>query len=643
MSLPHRKNLPILAALLTLGTLLYGNSLGVPWYFDDFDNIVNNAMIADLETALAQLFAPRGVAYLSFALNYALSGLDVFGFHLVNILLHVGNAFLVYLLLRQFYPGSIQWPLGGALLFLTHPVQTQAVTYIVQRMTSLSCFFFLAAVLLFIAAMRRRDGGVPFASARHLLPYGLSLTAGLLAAFSKENTVVLPLVLLAVARLLRPGLKPVLGRQLTYVAPFLVVPVLAGLAQLTGEQSTLQVVTGGNVEFFILPDGARYSTPTLAPEYLRWRYLATEFVVFWLYLKLLVAPFGLVLDYCYPLAERFFNLRSLLAFGGLLGVGLLAFFSRKRSPLVLFGVCWFFITVAIESTFFPLDPIYEHRLYLPMVGVAIVGIEFMRRLPARPVRFAAVALLLVFSVMTVQRNAQWGDPIGFWEDNVARVSHSYRPKDHLAVEYFKAKRYEEALALWQEAIRIHPRGYSMHENMAELYSERGMYEEAKRCFETAIRFNGKPARLYSKLGALHATNGNVAGGIRYLEKAVALQPEDANLVMNLGSGYYKLGQRAEAEALYRRAVSLEPRFLKARVGLGFMLYEMGRYEDSFVELERAKAIAPRDASVLYYYALVGFGTGRTDRAREAMTVLETVDPQSCRQLANKLQSPPTNL
>jgi tetratricopeptide (TPR) repeat protein len=640
MSDHSRRTLWVIATLLVAGALLYGNTLDVPWYFDDFHNIVKNPEIASLGDAFAGTFSPRGISFLSFALNFALGGTGVIGFHLVNILIHIGNAILVYLLLRQVYAESYRWPLAGSLLFLVHPIQTQAVTYIVQRMTSLSCLFLLAAVLLFIRARKEIEQDASFASRQHLVFYGLALLCGILAAFTKENTVVLPLLLLVVDRFLpweRPGTA---RRRFAYIAPFVLIPILAGLAQIMGDQSTLQAVTNSNVEFFVLPEGAKYSTPTLSPENLRWRYLATEFIVLFIYFKLLIAPFGQLLDYCYPLVERVFNLRSMLALTGLVGIGTVAFYCRKRCKWVLFGLLWFFITLSVESTFFPLDPIYEHRLYLPMVGIAMIFIEFLRQLPARVAPLLLVVVLLACSLLTVNRNARWGRPIEFWKDNVARVGHSYRPKDNLAVEYFKAKRYDEAQALWQEAIGIHPQGYTMHENLGELYSERGLFEAARNAFETAILYNPKPATLYSKLGALHATNDNIAGSIRYLERAMELEPEDAVLVMNLGAGYYKLGRLPEAEGLFRRALALEPRYFKARFSLAFLLYEMGRLDEAFHELERAKALSARDAAVLHYYALVAHQTGRQDRAREAIDVLEKIDQRSYRQLLTKLQAPP---
>lgn len=172
--------LPVLA-ILGVVALLYGHTLHAPWYLDDQSAINDNPLVVNLGLAWRQLMALRGVAILSFALNHALSGWSLAGFHLVNILIHAACGGLVLLLLRRVFPEAPYFPLLGALLFVAHPLQTEAVTYIVQRMTSLSALFFLLSLYLFV---RSRE---------------------LLASGSKENSVVLPLALLLFVVAFLPG------------------------------------------------------------------------------------------------------------------------------------------------------------------------------------------------------------------------------------------------------------------------------------------------------------------------------------------------------------------------------------------------------------------------------------------------------
>ena len=146
----------ILILFIILGSILYSRTLHIPWIFDDIQNILENPLIRDLKLAAGSVLASRGVAFLTFALNYRFGGLDPVGFHLVNIALHIGSSWFVFLIMRRILRESFWLPLIGGLIFLAHPLQTQAVNYIVQRMAGMCAFFMLAAVYLY---MRSRDSG----------------------------------------------------------------------------------------------------------------------------------------------------------------------------------------------------------------------------------------------------------------------------------------------------------------------------------------------------------------------------------------------------------------------------------------------------------------------------------------------------
>jgi tetratricopeptide (TPR) repeat protein len=638
MTTTIRRHLGIALLLAAAGGALYANTLQVPWYFDDWDNIVNNETVADLGLAWERAFtSARGLSFLSFALNYRLHGLAPTGFHLVNILIHVGCALLVYALLRRLYPDSLLWPAAGALLFVAHPLQTQAVTYTVQRMTSLGCLFLLAAILAYLQARRRRRDGASFGEPRHLAWYLAATGCGVLAVFAKENAVVLPLLLVLIEAFV-PGGEPPRWRRLPYLLPFLALPLLMAGVMAGTKGSALEVMQRGGIEYFELPAGASHSVATLEPENLRLRYLATELVVFWVYVKLLLWPAGQALDYSYPLVERVANLKSQLALAGLAAAFALAWRGRRRRPLVLFGLLWIAIALSTESTFFPLDPLFEHRLYVPMVGVAVLAVEILfKPLPGRW-RIPALALVVaVLGALTVSRNALWNRPLDFWADNVARVPHSYRPLVNLGLEQFNAKNYDEARRLTVEAIRIGPADATLHKILAEIQVKQGLLEEARRSYQTAIALSNEPGELYAKLGVLYFQQKRYAEGIPWLERGVAVAPEDENLAMNLGYAYYEMGDGARAESLYRRALAINPRYLKARFGLGYILFREGRLAEALEELEQARQLAPRDVNTLYYYALAASALGRTREAEGAAGELGRLDPAKFEQLRTQLE------
>ncbi|MBE9532359.1 MAG: hypothetical protein IME98_06085, partial [Proteobacteria bacterium] len=212
--------------LLIIGLLIYSNTLQSPFVLDDRFFIVENPMIIDLAN-FSDLSGTRYVTFLSFALNYAISSLDLFGFHLTNILIHIVNAVLLYLFIdltlsSPALKGSskelraLGAPLAAALLFLTHPIETQAVTYIVQRGASLATLFYLASLCLYVKARLTCGSG---SAKRRIFFYVAALAACLIAQKTKELAFTLPAVIVLYEFTffsITDGVK----KKIAYVAPF---------------------------------------------------------------------------------------------------------------------------------------------------------------------------------------------------------------------------------------------------------------------------------------------------------------------------------------------------------------------------------------------------------------------------------------
>ena len=558
--------------LVAVGSLLYSRTLHIPWLFDDIQNIIDNLSIRDLPGAFSGIAGPRGVAYLSFALNYHFGELEPYGFHLVNIAIHILTSFIIYLILKRVFwsplpasrfplPGFL--PAAGALIFLAHPLQTQAVNYIVQRMASLCGLFFFLSILLFMVARERLQGGERFFSLRHLAFYGLSIASGVLALGTKQNAAVLPVALVMVDLFFgnreRPGSGK--GREagtgkftahcssflvprsslLVYLVPFLLVTCLISYRQIGSEASVLKdevraqywtkaaVAPAAEKPAAEAAKAAKAPAPvTLAkpPANLRLVYLATEFSVLWLYLRLLFLPYGQVFDYGYPLVGEIVTLQTAAAFLGLLLLFCLAVYVRKKLPLVSFGIFWFFLTLSVESTVIPLDAVMEHRLYMTMFGFALVVPELLRRVPRVRVRTALTCLvILIFSVLTWQRNSLWADTIAFARDNVRKAPHNQRNYLTLATAYADAGRWGEAEQTLKEAIKLRPDYYLPYDNLG-----------------TALFRQGKP------LQALY-----------FFTLAAQMAPGYPNALYNAGLALIQLGDVASAQAIVPRLKRLDAR------------------------------------------------------------------------------------
>ena len=570
-------HLLVFTLLAFLGAALYSNTLQVPWYFDDFASIVDNPNIRNLDLAFQNLLAPRGLANLTFALNFHFGGIDTTGYHLVNILIHIITSGLVFLILKRVWKDSLLLPFFGALVFLVHPLQTQAVTYIVQRMTSLSGLFFLLAIYLFLHASTILQGGSRLMSARHVCFYGLSLLSGALAVMLKQNAAVLPVALFLIGFFFPTVPRKSCWKLGVYLLPFVVVPLWIGLSQL------VLPVLGGVAHQGITGTQSQVGSGPITPMY----YLVTEFTVFWIYIKLLFWPVGQALDYSYPIVKRLLSWPNFLAFGGLLGLIALAVTLYRRRPLISFGIAWFFLTLSVESTIIPLDPVFEHRLYIPMLGFVVVLIDLLANRLSRKVLIITLTVLsLSLAACTWQRNALWNDPVAFYEDNLARAPWSERVNSSLAKTYIESGRYDDAFVVLKRGLKINPYNVMLNDNLGTLYDLTGSPKQAIEALGRAIKYDPGYYRSYLNLGVVYAGQKEWVAAIEQYEKAINLKFEYEKAHYNLGVAYYMQGRLQESLQEFKIASDLMPDYASALYNLASVSIELGR-------VDSARAILPR--------------------------------------------------
>ena len=490
---PGIRRFPLALAGLVIvatGVLLYAHTLYAPWYLDDYRVIVGNPRLDDLSRCCAQIFSQRGVAVFTFSLNQRLSGTDPAGFHVVNITIHLLSAWLVFLVLRHLLRNGLSWaPLLGALLFLVHPLQTQAVTYIVQRMTSLAGMLVLLSLYFFIKARNSLARGHSWRSRPHLCWYLASQLAAGFALFAKENTIVLPLLLIMVARLLLSEPDNGWKALLLYVAPYLIPTGYLAVTMLS------PLLAGGSLLTL-----ANTNAVAVGAETTPLAYLFTQFTVLWVYIRLLLFPYGQALDHAYPITASLFTATNLLALAGLVLLVVLGWRHRGNHPLFVVGLGWFLLTLAVESTIIPLDPLFEHRLYLPVFGFVLVVLDFTETTLSNPARQRAFlcGLILIFSCLTWQRNSLWNDPVNLHEDNYRKVPQSARVGANLAKAYNDRRRYADAERVARQAVGLNASYEIAHYNLGVALYYQDRYREALAAFNNALRLKiGYADALYA--------------------------------------------------------------------------------------------------------------------------------------------------
>ncbi len=358
-----RFNLVAFGVIAAMVLIAYSNTFTASFHFDDNPSIIENATIRHITADNIEqiLRGVRPVVYLSIMLNYAVSGLNVIGWHVFNISIHIINSIFTYLLIlwtlslpvfgKKYQEKAMRMALFGALLFAVHPVQTESVTYIISRTELLATCFYLATFLLFIKG--GASGSVPYAAAM--------LVTSILAVGSKEWAVTLPamLMLYDFFFIAEGKVKSILSRWYVYVLTAL--PWVQVLSTLNLTAKGGQAGIGFNI--------------TTATGITPLTYLLTSFNVLWTYVRLLVLPIHQNLDYDYPVAKVLFEVPTIFSFLGHVILAIVAFwlYKKKRMLLVPFGIAWFYIGISPVQSFVPIiDVIFEHRVYMPSIGFFIV-------------------------------------------------------------------------------------------------------------------------------------------------------------------------------------------------------------------------------------------------------------------------------
>ena len=605
--------------LLAIVALLYGHTLRVPFYLDDVGWLVETYWLRDLPASLERLFSQRGLTHLSFALNYRLSGWALPPLHLANILLHAGCGLLVWRLLLRLLEGRLL-PFLGAVLFIAHPLQTQGVTYLIQRSTVLAAFFALLAFLFFLQARGVLAQGAGRRSPAYLRPYCGALLAGACAVLAKENAATLPLLLLAYDRLFPlPG--PRSWRQsILDCLPFCVVPLALAA---TIFMSLMNADVAPTLYFPLA------SLPPDSPL----RYLVTQFSVLWIYLRLLLFPYGQALEYDYPMVTEFLTGQNVVALAGLLVLGSLFWRVRRQRPLLAFGAVWFLLALAVESSLIPLDPLFEHRLYLPMFGFVLILLDGLPALIGEKRSWAVLGIVLVLCMsLTWRRNALWIDPIRFKEENLRVAPKSERAHLALILEYKEAGRLVEARESAKELVRLNSRFDIGYEELALLYAALGEMAQGLATVEAGLKKMPGSPRLYKAGAKIYLGKREPQAAVRFLQQGVTAAPQDFMMLEQLAALHFELGELGEAETTYRKSLRLNEANPSTHRNLGKVLYSQGRMAMALEELRTALRLEPGNPDSWEGLGMSALAMGDLVTATAAAERLDRIDGEGAERL-----------
>ncbi len=568
------------AIFALVAIVIYRNIFAAPFVFDSAAQIRDNWRIRQLWPAWDWLlYSQRPLSYFTFALNYAMHGYQLGGYHAVNLAIHVAAACVLFLIVRetlsagrlkQRYESSAPWlALAVALLWLVHPLQTQSVTYTIQRMESLMGLFYLLTLYAMIRARRSPRPG------RWLVA---SVVCCWLGMATKEVMVTAPLVMLWYAFVFRidgtvdkgqPGqAMPRWYFPSLFASWILFVVLIRQLARYGGD--AVNVAGVGSLDYALSQPG-----------------------VILHYLRLCLWPLGQCLDYGWPVATGMNEIvpPALVLVALLAGV----VWCIARQPAIGFVGGSFFLILGPTSSFVPIvDLAFEHRMYLPLAAVGTLLVlalfelmqwQVRRQLISRSsvtvvLALAVVSISAVLGYLTHQRNRSYESAVSVWSDVVNKAPNNSRGYNNLGAELLKQGQLQEAIEYFEEAIRIEPDYYE----------------------------------AYSNLGSALTTRRETERAIQVLRKAIEIEPHFAGSHANLGNAHSQLNQLEAAIQSFRRAIEIDPAHSGAHTNLGAVLARNGQIEEASGHFEMGVKLDPYDPVAHYNYGNVLSLREATDEA-----------------------------
>lgn len=594
----HSVTIGFLILTVLVGVVVYGNSMDAPFIYDGKGKILENPRIRMTEltgdSVSNAVFRKsktdgRTLTTLSYAINYYFHGYDLWGYHFVNILIHLITGGLLYIFIvctLRYLPETarIDDPLliaaAASLLWMVIPLHTQTVTYIVQRANGLATMLFMLSLVLYLQGREARRRSAKSSSWRWFLA---AAVVWILSLGCKQITITLPVVVLLYEWFFFRDLdRQWMQDKLKYLTVVLVLLILMGL-------------------FFLLPNPLERLTSIKSfseNNFAYWERVLTQPRVVLYYASLIFWPLPsrLRMVYDWQLSASLFTLvTTILAVGGIIALLFFAFKLARKERLISFCILWFFGNLAVESSFIPLEVIVEHRTYLPSMLVWLIPVLLVNRYAGikwiAVILFGAVAVL--FSYWTMERNEIWRDPIAFWQDNIQKAPGNPISYNNLALELVERDRNDEAIGYYEKAIAVKPGYAKAHFNIGKCLQDKGDLDAAIRHYRSAVENNPKYANAVNNLAGALLESGRIDEALSYFIAAVALSPDDAQIRYNLATIYAMQGANTNAIIQFEEAIRLHPGFAPAHANLATVYANRGEYDKAAFHYQMAFQYDPK--------------------------------------------------
>lgn len=575
-----------------LASFIYSNTIDSPFFLDDLHNIRENPHIRLTELSLKNILdagfkshiSSRPVANISFALNYYFHQYNIAGYHYVNIAIHILTATFLYLLLKNTlsmkllprkYGNPTLIAFITALLWLVHPLQTQSITYIVQRMNSMAAMFYVLSMLLYVKGRlsgQNKDRSWPW--------FIGCILAALLAVGTKQIAGTLPLFILLYEWYFFQNLKKSwLKKSMIYVIPLIIFFGVVALCYL-GLSPFERIASGYESRQFNM-------TERLLTQ--------PRVVIFYISLLAFPLPSRLNLDHYITISHSLIDpVTTLICIAAIIGLAVLSIRIAKKQRLLSFCILWFLGNLAIESSFLALELVFEHRLYLPSMLVSLAVVVLIWRYVKNDGIKAVMifALVVLCSIATYQRNKMWRDPMVMWKDCVAKSPQKARAQTNLGVLYNRTGNFDKALEHCSKAVQLDPKLSRAYYNLGIAQLRKDKVDEAIKSWRKTLELNPTHNKAHNNLAALLFERNNIDEAIEHWTEAVKLNSNDYLAHGNLGYAFSLKGRIDEAIEHYRQSLKLQPRRIGERFRLATLLHRQGKLDEAAIEYRKVLQLAP---------------------------------------------------
>jgi protein O-mannosyl-transferase len=544
-------------ALALIGILVYGNHLQNTFQFDSVAYIKNNLSLKNPESILTLQFwisdfFSRGLLSISIAFNAYLDELRPFGYHILNLALHIVNTILIFYIFNKALlhfknligENNAAISFFGATIFLVHPIQTESVIYIISRSEVLASTFYLFGFFLFQIYLDIHNN-------RSLLKKLILILTMLVLTFVgfsvKQTLATFPLIVFlyyisvspldsAINKFLLNWKWPILTAVLIFLS-LLLYKLLSDETFLIGPSNPHEMV--GRAKYML-------SQPAV--------------VIFYYFQKILF-PINLIVDPDIKVVTHFFSFNFLAS---MIVIAFIAYYLWKQKAwrFYIFFLSWFFIILSPSSSIVTLhDLAAEHRVYLALPGVIfILSYGLFKILKNQKFSILILCLLTLFlGMLNIERNKVWKNELSLWQDTYKKSPGKIRPLINLARAHSLEENNEEAARLYEEALSKGPDIFVIQYNLGELYLKEGRVEEAILRFQSALKLKPEIPETYAKLGEIYLARKNWKLADIYFKKCIEIDSRFSEVFKNLGVlHFYHLKNLKESLLYFSHSLALDP-------------------------------------------------------------------------------------